>query len=644
MMAWVLGVTGLILAAVILWSYLSARRRLEVDMEAKAVALADGAARRIDAQLGVLQGVVKGMALALEAQNLDLPFARVRDMQTRCLQENPGVYGVCVAIDPDLVPSGWSDLAAWEYRAGDRLEYVDLSGPERAHTREDWYTLPTELDRPVWSEPYEWAGVLMVTYSVPIHVVKAGERRVAGVITCDLTLDWLEQMIAELPLGPGGYGLLMSRNGTYVSHPLPALVLNETVFSIAEERNDPELRAIGHRMVSGKPGILPFISFVNGKLSWLAFTPLQSADWIMAALISQSEMNAAILQLSHRQAMIGIGGLLLLCLAVAFIARSITRPIWKLRDAAGSLAGGNLDVELPAPRGDDEVAQLTRAFGDMRDRLRRYLADLRETMAARERMHSELRIAHEIQMGLVPKTFPPFPKRRDLDLYAVLEPAREVGGDFYDFFPLDDDRLVIAIGDVSGKGVPAALFMAVTRSFLRSQFRSNANPAEVLDHVNGELVDGNESCMFVTLFCAVLNLADGSLQYVNAGHNPPVLRYPDGHLEWLAHPRGPVAGAMPDAVYAAGTVSLPEEAVLLLYTDGVTEAMNPANELYGEDRMVAGLHAATVEHRDCRALIDALLVGIRAFAAGAEPSDDITMLMLRRKPVAPGPTETAVSA
>jgi sigma-B regulation protein RsbU (phosphoserine phosphatase) len=460
------------------------------------------------------------------------------------------------------------------------------------------------------------------------------------VITCDLTLDWLDRMIAELPLGPGGYGLLMSRNGTYVSHPLPAIVLNETVFSIAEERGDPELRAIGKRMVSGEPGILPFVSFVSGKLSWLAFTPLRSADWTMAALISREEMNAAILQLSRRQGMIGLGGLLLLYLAVSIIARSITRPIRELRDAAGTLVGGDLDGPLPAPRGNDEIAQLARAFGDMRSRLRRYLADLRETTAARERMHSELRIAHEIQMGLVPKTFPPFPERSDLDLYAVLEPAREVGGDFYDFFPLDDDRLVVAIGDVSGKGVPAALFMAVTRSFLRSQFRSNSNPAEVLGNVNGELVDGNESCMFVTLFCAVLNLADGCLQYANAGHNPPVVRYPDGHLDWLAQPRGPVAGAMPDASYAAGTMSLPEGAVLLLYTDGVTEAMNLANDLYGEERMVEQLNVPVDHDGDCRAMIGSLLDGIRTFAAGAVPSDDITMLMLRRKPVVPKPEET----
>lgn len=630
----VLTVTGLILATVIFWSYLAARHRLETEMETRAVSLADGAARRIDAQLGLLQGVVNGMALTLEAQALSMAFDDVRRMQTRCLEGNSGIFGVCVALEPGEEPDGWTELAPWAYRQGGQLAYVDLAGDSQAHTREDWFTLPKHLARPVWSEPYEWQGLLMVTYSVPVYRGGVDGRRFAGVVTCDLSLDWLEHMIAGLPLGKNGYGLLMSRNGTYVSHPLPEIVLNETVFSIAEARSDPELRQTGRRMVSGEPGILPFVSFVTGKVSWLAYTPLQSADWIMAALISREEMQAAILQLSRRQAAIGGGGLLLLCLAVGLIARSITRPIRDLRDAAETLAGGDLDAPLPPPHGRDEVAVLTSRFGEMRDNLKRHIADLRETTAVRERMHSELRIAHDIQMGLVPKTFPPFPMRKDLDLYAVLEPAREVGGDFYDFFLLDDKRMVVAIGDVSGKGVPAALFMAVTRSFLRSAFRSDADPSEVMAHVNNELVDGNDACMFVTLFCAVFDLSDGSLKYANAGHNPPVIQHPDGRQEWITQPSGTVAGVMEGSPYAAGATKLPEGAVLVLYTDGVTEAMNPDNVLYDESRLAARLKASG-SACSCRDLTEALVNDIRAFASGAEQSDDITILMLKRRPPEP---------
>ena len=634
MTGWVLPVTGLILLTVIFWSYRIARTRLEADMEAKAVFLTDGAARRIDAKLGVLQGVVNGMALALEAQRLEMPFEAVRAMQTRCLRDYEGVYGVCVAFDPGMQPEGWPDLAAWEYRSAGGLAYTDLSGPDVAHTRDDWFVLPKYLDRPVWSEPYEWEGVLMVTYSAPFYRHESGTRRFAGVITCDLTLDWLDHILAELPLGAGGYGLLMSRGGTYISHPDHNLVLNETVFSIAEERGDPDLRAVGRRMTSGEPGILPFLSFVTGDLSWLAFTPLQTTDWIMAAIISRDEMKAAILHLSRRQAAIGLVGMILLWIAIRYIARSITRPISRLRDAADTLAGGDLNAALPEPHGQDETAALTRAFGTMQKNLQRYMEDLRETTAAREKMQSELRIAHDIQMGLVPKTFPPFPSRRDIDLHAIIEPAREVGGDFYDFFLLEDkDRMVVAIGDVSGKGVPAALFMAVTRSFLRAAFRSESDPAEALTHVGNQLVEGNDSCMFVTLFCAVYCFSDGTLRYANAGHNPPVIRHADGTLDWITEPRSAIAGAMPGIIYTAGTAVLQEGDALLLYTDGVTEAMNSAQDLYGEQRLAVRL-SDPAGFRSCRAMMESLLEDIRAFAGGAEQSDDITMLVLKRN--APG--------
>ncbi|HOD99946.1 MAG TPA: SpoIIE family protein phosphatase [Kiritimatiellia bacterium] len=635
-MTWVLAVTSLALIAVIVWSYVTSRHRLEAEMEAKARFLADGAARQIDAQLGTLQGIVHGLALALETRGFNLSFAEARALQDECVAGNPGIYGCCIALEDSAAPPGWDDHAPWAFRNGGSLAYEGLSGASRAHRREDWYALPQVLGKPVWSEPYSWNGVLMATYSVPLYTGTGTNRTFAGVVTCDLTLDWLEQMIARLPLGKDGYGMLISRNATYVSHPHGDFVLNETFFSVAEERNDPELRAIGRRMVATDSGLQLFRSIVTHDVSWLAHSSLRSGDWIMVAVISHDEMKASILRLARQQAGIGIAGLLVLVLATTLISRSISRPVSRLASAAETLSAGDLDAVLPAPRGNDEVSHLTRAFNRMRDSLRRHIADLRETTAARERMHSELRIARDIQMGLIPKTFPPFPDRTDLDLHAVLEPAREVGGDFYDFFLLDSNRIVLAIGDVSGKGVPAALFMAVTRSFLRSAFRAETDPAAALTRINHDLIEGNDSCMFVTLFCAVLDLGTGELRYANAGHNPPVIRQPDGRIEWIEQPHGPIAGVTADARYTTGTHSLPADAALVLYTDGVTEAMNPGGNLYGETRLADHLAQQPLA-ADCRTTTDSLLRSIHQFADGAEQSDDITLLLIRRRQPADAP-------
>ncbi len=630
LLLWTVGVTGLLLIAVIAWNYLHVLTRLEVEARDRAAFLADGSADMIDARLGPLQGLIRGLALSLEIQALNLPFSAVRELLHSALRDHPEIYGSTVALLPEKKPADWPDAAPYVWRDGTTLGYEDLGQGRGAHISEDWFALPRYLAREVWSEPYLWTtGVKMVTFSAPIHLPTPNGPVFAGVVTCDIDLSWLDGVLAGLPLGRQGYGLLMTHNGTYISHPLAELVLNESVFSIAEARDDPGLRQIGQRMVSGEQGLIPWVSWRGGLETWLAWQPLKTVNWTMGTVISKEELEAEILRFSRNEALLGGAGLLILVIAVWLVASSITRPVTALGEAARTLAGGDLEAPLPPPRGRDEVAQLTRAFHSMRDSLKRYIADLAETTAARERMKAELTVAHNIQMDLVPKTFPPFPERADLDIFAFMEPAREVGGDFYDFFFLDEERLVVAIADVSGKGVPAALFMAVTRSFLRAEFKVEADPGRVLTRVNQELAEANDSCMFVTLFCAVFHTVSGRVEYANAGHNPPLLRRASGEVEWISQPAGPVAGPLTDLRYVTGQCRLAAGDALLLYTDGVTEAMDPADCLYGtrrlSDQVLAGGTAL-----DGRATLAWLLADLSQHAAGAEQSDDITLLILRR--------------
>ncbi|MFE8035220.1 SpoIIE family protein phosphatase [Thiohalocapsa marina] len=629
MLLWTAGVAGLILCAIVLWNYFNFRERLSAEAQDRARFLAAGSADQIDARLGPLQGIIEGMALTLGMQALDLPESRVRALQEALLRANPEVYGTAVAVLPALRPADWTVLSPYVYRDGDRLGHQDLGDGDAGYLGQDWFALPHYLGRANWSEPYiENTGVKMVTYSAPILIPTADGPLFAGVVTCDIELGWLDSIMAELPLGEAGYGVLLSKNGTYISHPRPDIAFNESVFSIAEARNDAGLRGVGQAMVSGEPGLLSWISWATNDPSWLAWHPLDTADWTVGTLVSKAALNKEILELTKVEAMTGLGGLLLLVISVWLVARSITRPISALSAAAPQLSSGNLDTALPTPQGDDEVAQLTTAFGTMRDNLKRYISDLAETTAARERINGELRIAHDIQMDLVPKTFPPFPDRPDMDLYAIMEPAREVGGDFYDFFQLDADRLVLAIADVSGKGVPAALFMAVTRSFLRSEFKVDADPGRVLQRVNDELADGNDACMFATLFCAVIRLADGHVDYANAGHNPPLRLQTDGEIGWIDKPCGTALGPLPDMTYSTGHLILQPGEALLLYTDGVTEAMDPSGALYGTGRLASQMQGCN--DLGCERCLHALLADIREHAADADQSDDITMVMFRR--------------
>jgi len=628
LLLWTVGLTGLILAVGIAWNYVRGLDRIEAEARHRAAAVAEASADKIDSVLAVLQGLVRGIALTLESQALAIPFEQARALLETTLHSHPQVYGMAIALLPALKPADWRDGAPYAHRGPLGLAYQNLAAQGQSYLGEDWFYLPQHLDQESWSEPYLWSNLVkVVTYSVPIRIPTPGGRRFAGVVTVHIDVGWLDRTIADLPVGKEGYGLLITRNGTYVSHPISALVLNESVFSLAEALHDPSLRAIGQRMVSGQAGLLAWVSPTKNEPSWLAWHPLGTADWTMAAVVSQAELRADIHRLSQQSVLAGLSGIGLLVLAISLVARSITRPIHALGAAAATLASGNLEAALPVPQGRDEVAQLTAAFATMRDSLRQHMADLAATTAARERINGELRIAHGIQMDMLPKIFPPFPERDDIHLFAVMEPAREVGGDFYDFFALDPERLVIAIGDVSDKGVPAALFMAVTRSFLRAAFRADDDPGRALTRVNAELAEGNDSCMFVTLFCGIVRLSDGLVEYANAGHVPPCVVDTQGRVDWIREPYGPAAGVQPGTAYPKGRFRLRPDATLLLYTDGVTEAMDPAHRMFGADALARRLEAHCA--LDCGACLDALLVDLRAHAAGTEQSDDITMLMLK---------------
>jgi phosphoserine phosphatase RsbU/P len=252
-------------------------------------------------------------------------------------------------------------------------------------------------------------------------------------------------------------------------------------------------------------------------------------------------------------------------------------------------------------------------------------ARLIEAYVEKERMEEALKLAHDIQMSMLPKIFPPFPERHEFDIFAAIAPAKEVGGDLYDFFFIDDDHLCFAIGDVSGKGVPASLFMAVTKILFKATAGNGGTPGEILARLNAEICRDNESCMFVTFFCAILNIRTGQVDYSNGGHNLPYYLHHSG-VTPLENPGGRALGLVEQSPYASGRMVLSPGEALLLYTDGVTEAMDSRETLYSDQRLERFL--ASNRDSSPRQIIGDLVSDVRHFAGGALQSDDITVLAL----------------
>ena len=360
---------------------------------------------------------------------------------------------------------------------------------------------------------------------------------------------------------------------------------------------------------------------------------------------------------SRQDMAMALGGGLVLCFLVLGIVSigtqwTVTRPLAHIAERMSQFMRQQPDEQVSAqtpalPRGD-EAAYLAQSFTKMasvirsqqtalqesnaslEQRVQERTAELRRTTAEKERIGSELRIASEIQKSILPRTFPPFPDRADFEIYATTIPALEMGGDFYDFFLIDDKRLGVVIADVSGKGVPAAIFMAVSRSLLKATALASVSPSACLEHVNRLLCPDNDSAMFVTVFYGILHTESGELEFSNGGHNVP---YIIGHdrIVPVGQPAGTALGIVDDARYHTNRMSLNAGETLVLYTDGVTEAMDTHGYLFSTPRFEQTLQRL-VDQRPFD-LLTRLVEDVHAFASGAVQADDITLLALQyRRP------------
>ncbi len=625
--ALVLGISTLILGAVLVYNLLFSQAVIIRLAEDNSRSLGREVANHLAAQIKPIELAVKNIALALEDSALN--SREITSLARRIVEGNEDVFGMTVAFEPFGISSDKLFFAPYSYRTDSGVKTTSLGGTGYRYFYMDWYQLAKELGCPVWTEPYfeeSGASELMTTYSVPFYRLEDGQRRFIGVVTADISLKWLQHEVSSIKLYDTGYALITTHNGTFISHPVEELVLNQTVFSLAEGMGDQELWEIGRNMIEGKTGFLRRASVRDNKESFLLYMPLPIGGWSLAFLFPVDEVFADVRELSRNMLLIGGLGFLVLTGAVIWISRKITKPVRDLSDVALQIAQGNLDAKLPDIRTRDEVGDLAIAFGEMQSSIKEFIVDLTETTAQKERIESELRIGRDIQMGILPKIFPAFTEYAEFDIYASVEPAKEVGGDLYDFFLVDENHFCFLIGDVSGKGVPAAFFMAVTKTLLKVVAERGVSPGAILEKVNNDLAEDNESCMFVTLFVAVLDIRTGEVNYASAGHNPPVLLENSG-VKYLKPLNEPLAGAMTGMTYTTSSLTLKPGDTLFLYTDGVTEAMNKADELYTDERLIVFMKG--LYENDAKSMIEAVNQSVLDFSGGADQSDDITMLTLK---------------
>ncbi|MFZ2088672.1 MAG: SpoIIE family protein phosphatase, partial [Desulfobaccales bacterium] len=557
---------GIIFILMILFNYFFLKDTFIAQARETAQLLSESKARKVSLILARAEGVAATLAPIVASGTHS--EAELIQFLKDSVQNNPDIASMAIAFEPSAFRPDLRYFAPFVFRQGDAIKQSFLGSDWYNYFNWRWYQIPKNHSQAMWSEPYHepTSDSIVITYSVPFYRQEQGQRHLQGVVAASINLEWLQHIVASAKIFEHGYAFLLSRKGVFITVPQKEWSMNQTVDFVATLTDNPELREIGRKMISGEEGFVRIQDFFHHKKSWLYYAPFPVSGFSMGVVIPENELFADLYSLSRHLAAICLAGLLFLVLVAVLISRKITRPIRLLERSAAAIAEGNLDTPLPLPSSRDEIGSLTNSFREMQEALREYIANLAATTAAKERIESELKIARAIQMNFLPKKFPPLPAGKFVEIAAILEPAREVGGDLYDYFLVNDRQLFFMIGDVSDKGVPAALFMAVTKTLLKGLTEVGLEPAEILARVNRELVSENDSLMFVTAFCGLLDLETGEMAYSNAGHNPPLILRPGHQPQWLPLPEGFFLGVFEKTRYETERIKLQPHDLILAYT------------------------------------------------------------------------------
>ena len=556
---------------------------------------------------------------------------------TSKLQLNPqGILGFGVGFVPNYYPEKGVWFEPYAMWLDGRIFTIQNGSAEYDYFTHEWYVEGKKHDEGYWSNGYyfEMGGerVLICTYAKPFYDETG---RMAGVYAGDLSLDMLHDYLLSKDLKANTEGLIkvprklegnprqwvrsviVDKKGYFISHPDKGRILRDNFYKGIGQKTDTIADRVVSEMMAGKKGSAELV--VDGEPSTVFYSPLEKTGWSLVVILPKMRYYIVVFGACILLSLCLLTGLLAVYIICRVTIRRSTRPLQILASSADEVAKGNFYAPLPDIRHQDEIGLLRDSFGNMQHSLRQYIEELKTTTAQKTAIESELSIARDIQNSMIPCDFPHL---EGLEMYGSMTPAKEVGGDLYEFF-VRDNYLYFCIGDVAGKGVPAALVMTNTCGAFHLLAESESEPIRIVSRMNDMLSRDNSMTIFVTFFAGVLDLNTGHLRYCNAGHIAPIV---DGNP--LPVESNLPIGAIPDWKYTTQEADIAPGSTIFLYTDGLDEAENAECQRFGKKRILEVMQTASQQPRP---LIERMTQAVGEFVGDTEQSDDLTMLAIQWK-------------
>ena len=625
---WIVLFAGLIFIAALAVFFNESRKAVKLEAINHATQTLDNTVQRVNTILTKVK-VATDNTDWLITRHLDAPDSMFV-YSRRILENNPDLNGCSISFEPFYFSQKGLYFSAYSLNMNGRIETTQEGNEHYQYFYMDWYQLPKLLDKPCWTEPFSdynpddiSSQDMIISYCKPI---KDNQGTYIGTISVDLSLEWLSQTITSVKPYPNSYSMMIGKGGTFFVHPDTAKLFYQTIYTQTLLQPDTAITGLGHAMQAGEEGVRQLT--INGQYCYVFYKPLSDTGWSVAIVCPVQDIFSGYYNLLNAMIGIVIIGLLLMLMVFSGIISKQMEPLEELAYQAEAIASGRFDEEISDINRNDEIGLLSNSFRHMQNSLVRQIEELKLVNEQKGRIEGELKIARDIQMAMLPKVYPPFPERDDIDVYGQLTPAKEVGGDLFDFY-IRDEKLFFCIGDVSGKGVPASLYMVVTKSLFRTISAHESSPDNIISNLNEVMSKENDSNMFVTLFVGVLDLPTGRLHYCNAGHDAPLLIGNTGAGLLPVDSNLPV-GVMPEWKFSKQETMMDPDTIIFLYTDGLNEAENINHEQFDMKRVLDVARKVQQEHEfKTSDIVEHMTGSVHEFVGEAEQSDDLTMLAIQ---------------